>query len=105
MEPFLNEYLKKFKPELFDLFKFPMRRTDKSIYGYEFEIGDTLILICEYFMEPEGKREFSDEYPKIRFTRKLRDEIEGMFGPQGIEFLVKWFEKQYELPPVKTYFK
>lgn len=104
MSDFFKTYIEKFKPELFNLFKFPIKRADKSIYGYEFEIDDTLILIFEYFMEPEFKRDLTDGYPKLRITSKLWNEIEGMFGPQGIESLVKWFDKQYELPPVKTYY-
>lgn len=105
METFFNDYLKKFKPELFDLSKFPMRRSDKSVYGYEFEIGDSLILVFEYFITPESKNEVCASCPKLRIgNRKLRDEVEGMFGPQGLELLANWFEKHYELP-VKAYFK
>jgi hypothetical protein len=36
-------------------------------------------------------------------TRRLKDEIEGMFGHQGLNLLAKWFENTYNLP-VKTYF-
>jgi hypothetical protein len=103
MKSFLNDYLKRFKPELFDLSKFPMRRKDKTIYGYEFEVDDTLILIFEYFIMPESKNEVCASCPKLRVTRKLRNEVEGMFGPQGIDLLAEWFEDTYKLP-VKTYF-
>lgn len=97
--------MEKFKPELFDLFKFPMRRNDKNktIYGYEFEIDDTLILIFEYFMEQESKKEVCVSCPKLRVSRKLWNEVEGMFGTQGFDLLAKWFEDTYKLP-VKTYF-
>ena len=109
MDLYLNDYLKRFKPELFNLSKFPMRRADKSVYGYEFEIGDSLVLIFEYMMEPERKglinpqrrSDLTDEYPKLRLSRKLGDEIEAMFGPEGIELLKKWLQDYYELP-VKT---
>jgi len=104
MKSFLNDYLKRFKPELFDLSKFPMKRgRDKSIYGYEFELGDTLVLVFEYFIEPESKNEVCVSCPKLRITRKLRNEVEGMFGPQGLELLAEWFEDTYELP-VKSFF-
>lgn len=105
MDSFFDDYIKRIKPELFNLSKFPMRRRDKSVYGYEFEIGDSLILVFEYFITPESKNEVCVSCPKLRISsRKLRDELEGMFGHQGLELLAKWFEKQYELP-VKTYFK
>jgi hypothetical protein len=105
MKSFLNDYLKMVNPELFDLSKFPMRRNDKNktIYGYEFEMGDTLILVFEYFIMPESKNEVCASCPKLRVTRKLRNEVEGMFGPQGIDLLAEWFEDTYKLP-VKTYF-
>ena len=91
-------------PELFNLSKFPSRRRDKSIYGYEFEIGDTLTLIFEYFLEPEDKMDPTGMYPKIKInSRKIRNEIEGMFGKEGIKLLVKWLEDKYKLPPVKSY--
>jgi hypothetical protein len=105
MESFFNDYLKQFKSELFDLSVFPMRRNDKNktIYGYEFEIGDSLVLAFEYFIMPESKDEVCVSCPKLRMTRKLRNEIEGMFGPQGLDLFAKWFENTYNLP-VKTYF-
>ena len=104
MVPILNDYLKKFRPELFELSKFPMRRSrDKSIYGYEFEIGDTLVLAFEYFITPESRDEVCASCPKLRVTRKLRNEIEAMFGPKGLDLFAKWFENTYELP-VKSYF-
>jgi hypothetical protein len=103
MKSLLNDYLKMVNPELFDLSKFPMRRRDKTIYGYEFELGDTLVLVFEYFIMPESKNEVCASCPKLRVTRKLRNEIEGMFGTQGIDLLAEWFEDTYGLP-VKTYF-
>jgi hypothetical protein len=98
MEDFFMTYLKKFKPELFNLSKYPTRRSDKTVYGYDFEIGDTLILVFEYLIEPEWERDLNDEFPKLRMTRKLKDEIQGMFGEEGIRLLVKWFEEYYQLP-------
>jgi len=105
MVPILNDYLKKLRPELFELSKFPMRRNDKNktIYGYEFELHDTLVLVFEYFIEPESKNEVCVSCPKLRITRKLRNEIETMFGPKGLDLFAKWFENTYELP-VKSYF-
>jgi hypothetical protein len=104
MKSFLNDYLKMVNPELFDLSKFPMRRSrDKSIYGYEFELGDTLVLVFEYFIMPESRDEVCASCPKLRITRKLRNEVEGMFGPQGLELLAEWFEDTYGLP-VKSFF-
>ena len=102
MESFFNDYLKRFKPELFNLSKYPTRRSDKSIYGYDFEIGESLILVFEYLIEPEFQRDLNEDYPKLRITRKTKDEIEGMFGPQGLKLLAEWFEDTYGLP-VKTF--
>lgn len=98
-----NDYLRKFRPELFSLSKYPMRRKDKSVYGYEFEIGDTLILLFEYLAEPEFERDLDDSFPKLRITGKLKDEIKGMFGENGIQLLVNWFEEYYKLD-VKSYY-
>ena len=104
VEAIFNNYLKKHKPELFELSKFPMKRADKkTIYGYEFEIEDTLILIFEYLLFPDGGLYFpenipTDAYPKLRITGKTREEMVNIFGNRGIGMLVKWFENHYKLP-------
>lgn len=104
MNTFFQDYLEKFRPDLFNLSVYPTRRKDKSVYGYEFELPNTLILIFEYLKEPEDNSESDESYPKLRITYKLGSEIEGMFGEKGIELLVKWFENHYKLP-VKSIIK
>jgi hypothetical protein len=105
IENMFGVYLKKFKPELFELSKFPMKRADKkTVYGYEFEIGDTLILIFEYLLYPEGSNEPNDDYPKLGISRNIRNMVTNMFGEKGIKMLVNWFEDYYKLP-VKSFDK
>jgi len=98
-----HQYLKKYRPELFNLDKDPSINDDKSIYAYEFSEFVSYKLFFTYFIEPNiGKSSANmDYYPMLRVTSKLYNELSGLFGPYYESLMIKWFQDQYKLP-VKT---
>jgi len=100
MEGTFSSYLEKFRPELFNLDKIELTRDDGSIYGYEFINNDTFNLYFNYEFEPDdprSKKYLNKTLPELRVTRKLWNELEGIFGETHMKLIVPWFENQYGL--------
>jgi len=100
MEGTFSSYLEKFRPELFNLDKIELTRDDGSIYGYEFINNNTFNLYFNYEFEPDdprSKKYLNKTLPELRVTRKLWNELEGIFGETHMKLIVPWFENQYGL--------
>jgi hypothetical protein len=105
LSDFFDKYIKREKPDLYDLEKMPLEREDGTIYGYEFVDSEGFYLIFEYLIEPwEGfKYDHTQEknFPQLKLSRKVQEEMQGLFGYHNLNLMAKWFEDTYKLP-VKT---
>lgn len=101
---FFYSYIKKSRPELFDLDKDDLRRQNGSFYGYELSNFETHRLYFMYFIEPYNIELMNTirEFPKVRVTERLKNELWGIFGIHYKNLLKKWFLEQYNLP-VKSF--
>ena len=92
----INNYLQIKYPEVFDLTRLAMRM-NQQIVGYSFRDDMEDKAYFWFNIEDPFVRGLEEDYPQLQVENNLYQDVIDMFGEEGVEYLIDWFEKYYGL--------